>query len=523
MALSLRSWTKLTALHLLLGASIIALPEGRADAQEVDPVESTESATTPSITISPEVQSIIDAGKTNNQVQNHLDYLTNQIGPRLTGSRGLQEACEWAKSHFESMGLQNAQIEKWGEFPVGFDRGPAYGDMLTPKPMVLNFGTNAWTAGTKGRVVGKAMMAPKSQEELETIRANLSGTYVLLPRAPRGRRGPRPDRNGESGGEQNRPTENRPAESNATDSPALSAEEIGKIRTELLKCNVAGIVQSTNDELILTGGNFQVDWNNLPTTPNISLQKSQWDEIAELLKNGEEVTLSFDIRNHFKKGPISLYNVFADIPGTELPNEMVIVGGHIDSWDGATGATDNAAGCATTFEAARILMAAGARPKRTIRFMLWSGEEQGLLGSKGYVEQNPDLMERISAVLVHDGGTNYVAGIGGTEAMKPLFEQAFGPVLQLDPRAPFEIRTVDEILPRGGSDHVSFIEAGVPGFFWDQRGRATYRTTHHTQFDTYDTIVPEYQQHSSIVIAVGAFGIANLDQMLPRDQVKRGR
>ena len=148
-------------------------------------------------------------------------------------------------------------------------------------------------------------------------------------------------------------------------------------------------------------------------------------------------------------------------------------------------------------EAARILMAANVKPKRTIRFRLWSGEEQGLLGSKAYVLKHAkEVNETVSAVFVHDGGTNYCSGIICTPAI------------------------TQSMRARGGSDHVSFIQAGVPGFFWKQAGRATYRTTHHTQFDTYDSVVPEYQEHSSLVIALGALGTANLDHLLSREGVQ---
>ncbi len=267
------------------------------------------------------------------------------------------------------------------------------------------------------------------------------------------------------------------------------------VREELSKIKVAGYVYSTLDELILTAGNFQIDWKKLPETPSIQLQRSQWDEIAKRIQDGEEVKLSFDIRNYFRKGPVPLYNVIADIPGTEWPDEYVVVGGHIDSWDGATGATDNAAGCATTIEAARILIESGVKPKRTIRFMLWSGEEQGLLGSMGYVKKHPDLMPKISAVLVHDGGTNYVAGIGGSSSMLDAFHQVFAAAKTLDEKAPFEVRKVDQILPRGGSDHVSFIQAGVPGFFWDQRAEQpiAIRTTLSTT-----PMTPSFQSTRSI-------------------------
>ena len=227
--------------------------------------------------------------------------------------------------------------------------------------------------------------------------------------------------------------------------------------------------------------------------------------------------LEFDIRNYFKKGPIPLYNVIADIPGTEFPDEYVIVGGHIDSWDGATGTTDNGTGCATTLEAARILMKSGVKPRRTIRFMLWSGEEQGLFGSRDYVKAHPELMPKISVVLVHDMGTNYLSGVGVTQAMKSDIDVALAPLVGLDPAMPFTIREVAGLSRGGGSDHASFTAAGVPGLFWRQSGSAVYNQTHHTQHDTYDRAVPEYQKHSSVVAALGALGIANLDHLLSRE------
>ena len=438
------------------------------------------------------IQAIVEAGRKDNQVQKHLDYLTNRIGPRLTSSEGLQAGSEWARDEFKKMGLKNCRLEKWGEFPVGFERGSSSGRMLEPKKMNLSFGTNSWTAGTKGRVVGAALMGPENDEQLAEMKDEIKGAYVFMKRGPSRRR---------------------------------SREDYAKyleFRKKLIAMEPAGLIQSTPDERILTGGNYRVDYDNLPTVPVINLLKKQHDEIVDILKKGEKVKLGFDIRNHFRKGPVPLYNVIAEIPGTEFPDEYVVVGGHIDSWDGATGATDNAAGCATTMEAARILMAAGIKPKRTIRFMLWSGEEQGLLGSLAYVKQNPKEMKKISAVFVHDGGTNYVAGIICPESMKKDFEKVFAPAMELDKeRLPFEISEVETIRPRGGSDHVSFIRAGVPGFFWRQKGRAVYRTTHHTQYDTYESIVPEYQKHSSIVIALGAYGVAELDHLLSREHVNK--
>jgi Zn-dependent M28 family amino/carboxypeptidase len=243
---------------------------------------------------------------------------------------------------------------------------------------------------------------------------------------------------------------------------------------------------------------------------------SQHKKIVELLKGGKEVKLTIDIKAEFKQGPFKVYNVIAELPGTEKPDELVIVGGHIDSWDGATGTTDNGTGVSTTLEAARLLTKAGAKPKRTIRFMLWSGEEQGLLGSRAYIKAHPEETPRISAVLVHDGGTNYVSGIHSTEAMAPVLEKALEPLLTLDTEMKFAVRP-GKALPFGiGSDHDSYLGVGVPGFHWIQSGRAKYPYGHHTQHDTYELAIPEYQRHTSVVVAIGALRIADLPDLLPR-------
>ena len=430
-------------------------------------------------------QKIIDLGRDDNKAMEHLDYLSNRLGPRLTASDDLQNACEWAVERFKSFGIENAHLEQWGEFPVGFNRGPWSGRMIEPTAKALTFGTNSWTAGTKGVERGPAVIAPTNAEELAEARESLEGAWVLSPRA----QGARPDR-----------------------------EFLESLETAYDETGVLGIIQPGRGDRILTSGNYRIEWDDLPTLPVVDLLQADFDEIAELIGEDKPVTLEFDIRNYFEKGPIPLYNVIADIPGEESPDEFVIVGGHIDSWDGATGTTDNGTGCATTLEAARLLMKAGAKPKRTIRFMLWSGEEQGLLGSRAYVQAHPDLMPKISAVLVHDGGTNYLSGIGVTAAMRGQMEEALSPVVGLNPDLPFAIRDVPG-LRGGGSDHASFLVAGVPGFFWGQAGDASYPHTHHTQYDTYDAAIKDYQEHSSIVVALAALGIADLDGLLDRDEM----
>jgi hypothetical protein len=485
----------------------------------------------------PEVQRIVSTAHEGSRVMEHLDVLCNRIGPRLTGSDNLTNACEWARGRFAAFGLDNARLEPWGEFPVGFNRGPWFGRVIEPEPRALEFVTMAWAAGTKGAVHGKAVLAPRNQKELDEAKAKgtLAGAWVLMPAPPLGG-------GGQSGGRRadtpkadtpktDSPKADTPkADTPKTDSPKADSPKaasprpdpafLRSLRKELEAMKVAGMVDAApRGDLLHTSGLHRITWDKLPTLPAVTLHRKQYDEIAGWLGAGKAVTLEFDIRNYFKPGPITLYNVIADITGSEKPDEYVIVGGHIDSWDGATGATDNGTGVATTLEAARILAKSGVRPKRTIRFMLWSGEEQGLLGSAAYVKAHSYLMPKISAVLVHDGGTNYLSGIGATDAMLADFEQVFTPIKELDPAYPFQVRKVSGLMG-GGSDHASFLGANVPGFFWGQSGKARYQRTHHTQFDTYDAAVPEYQVHSSLVIALGAYGIANLDHLLSREKLR---
>ncbi len=430
------------------------------------------------------VQRVVDLGRQESQVMERLDVLVNRFGPRLTGSDNMVYACEWAREQFESYGLSNAHLDEAGEFAVGFHRGPWWGRMVEPEEMELSFGTNAWTAGTRGVVRGPAIMGPSNEEDLDEIQSQVEGTWVLMRRA--GRR----DR-------QLRRT----------------------LMRKLGSLGAAGIITAARGELIVTGGNPRISWDRLPTLPRIQMVAAQWQDLTDRISEGQKVILEFDIRNFFKKGPVKWHNVIADIPGTEFPDEYVIVGGHIDSWDAASGACDNGTGVATTLEAARLLMAAGAQPRRTIRFMLWGGEEQGLLGSRHYVKENPQLMEKISGVFVHDMGTNYISGVSATQAMLEDFEIAFAPIKSLNPEMPFRIKEVAG-LRGGGSDHSPFLSADVPGFFWAQEGRDIYRRTHHTQFDTYDAAIPEYQQHSAMVVALAALGVANLDHLLSRENMK---
>jgi hypothetical protein len=436
---------------------------------------------------------IIDEGKNRNQVMEHLRYLTHEIGPRLTGSPKLQRACEWTAEMFRKFGLQNVRLEKWGEVPVGFDRGSRQiARMVAPERRDFEFTTRAWSAGTNGLVRGKALLRPQTLQELENIRPLLKGAFIVVP---------------------------------PTGTPSSgSREEQAQIDQALNEAGIAGRVTVSRSELVLTSGSWRnVSYENPPKDLNVIIRKSDGDAIISHLAEGKEVILEFDIENRFLPGPVPVYNVIAEIPGTEKPEEVVIVSGHLDSWDGpgSQGCCDNGTGTMVALEAARLLMVSGAKPKRTIRFIMWTGEEQGLLGSRAYVEMHRDELDKISAVFVDDGGTNYSGGLICIEPMAEILRRATAPVNEAFPDMPIEIR-VQERMPRGGgSDHASFNAVGVPGFFWIEKGRANYTYVHHTQYDRYDQAIPEYLIQSSVAAAVTAYNLACAETLLPREQAPR--
>lgn len=243
------------------------------------------------------------------------------------------------------------------------------------------------------------------------------------------------------------------------------------------------------------------------------------DAILAKLDAKQEVILEFNMDNKFIKGPRKCYNVIAEIPGTEKPEEMVIISGHLDSWDGpgSEGALDNGTGTVVALEAARILCKAGAKPKRTIRFILWTGEEQGLFGSQAYVKNHKDELDKISAVFVDDGGTNYEGGVSCTADMEPMLREAFKPAIEAFPELPMKISIVSKIPRGGGSDHAPFNAAGVPGFFWFETGRSNYGFVHHTQNDRYEQAIPEYMVQSGTNSAATAYIVACAPTLLPRE------
>lgn len=448
--------------------------------------------------ITPDVQRILEEGKNHSQVMRVLGYLTGKIGARPTGSPELERAEQWAMSEFKRYGCQNVHREQWDTVP-GWQRGPRnVGRMVSPIQSNFEFTWNVWTDGTNGPVRGRAVEDPKSLDEAKAMAKDLKGAWVLM---------------------------HDPAVMRGT---TLANKEAKEITEFVDSCGIAGRVFGSKDEMVHTHGTFNIPGSQPPVrkTPEnhphgveVQIRKSDMEQIRRWLAQ-QPVTLEFSLNDRWLK-PMPQYNVIADIPGTEKPDEMVIVCGHLDSWNGpgSQGANDNGTGTAVALEAARILRAARAKPKRTIRFILWSGEEQGLLGSFAYVEKHKDEMAKISSVINDDGGTGWQAGFQITEELKPLMEQAIAPVNSAFPDLPAKLIVNKTFDTEAGSDHFPFAQQGVPAFSTEEGGDVDYYYIWHTQHDRIEFSIPKYLVQSATSAASVSYMLANAPTLLPRIQM----
>lgn len=498
------------------------------------------------------IKRILDEGMHRNQVMAHLTYLTQEIGPRLTGSTRLERANEWAAAKFREWGLSNVHLDKWGEVAARFDRGPSTGAVYLKrarrasegdqaatdregdfrKVRDLQFSTLAWTHGTDGPVRGRVVRMPESAEEFEAVRDQLRGAWVLRKAVITPGR---TDMRGVGSSMSDRVLAKHAERTGAATADMgvreSDTDAFDALRAELrpyLDAGVAGFVSSSRDDRVWTTSVRrwrETSAEDAPRDIEVSITLPDYDYINSRIADGEDVHLEFNLRHEFVTGPFAVYNTVADIPGTERPDEYVIVSGHLDSWDGpgSQGCTDNGTGSSVTLETARILIAAGARPKRTIRFILWTGEEQGLLGSRSYVERYASTLDKISAVFVDDGGTNSQGGLSCTDAMVDMLAAATAPVndkfFDSADGKPLRVNirpSGSRMQQSGGSDHASFVARGVPGFFWDEVGRAEYGRGWHTQFDKLDLAIPEYLKQSATCSAVTAYNLACAPDLLPR-------
>ncbi len=488
----------------------------------------------------PVVEKIIEIGKTDNQTMDHLDVLCNRIGGRPIGSGAYESATIWAASRFMEWGME-VVLDEVGELPVGFDRGPWSGRMLSDEGMILHFATPSYTSGTKGVQRGHVLIEPRTQAEFDRMKGRLKGAWVLI-----------------LGENEGWPIDISVRGDNIRDSIKVVNDSIGKLNQEIRNENrekkekgkpekellplnempalfykemreagILGIIQSSKTPIRVMYDRkniMDMTFENLPEVPDIKLDEHQYAIIKQMAEERRYFLLEFDIRNHFRPGPVPYHNVIGIILGTEYPDEYVIMSGHLDSYDVGTGGVDDGSGATPTMEAARLIMQAGGKPKRTILAILWAGEEFGLLGSQSWIDRNGDKLDKISNMLNRDGGPTVPTGISVPAAMMEDFKQICAPIDGINPDFPFKIeeRQPSEKPEKAwGTDSGPFAVAGVPTIHincGDPKGYDfNYHEIWHTERDLYNMSIREYQEHTSIVTAIIIYGIANLDHLLSRE------
>ena len=474
--------------------------------------------------------------KEHSEIMKNLQYLSDVIGPRLTGSANLKLANEWTAKVMKDYGLSNVRLEPW-EIPVGWERGIATMKLVDPdNGRSLTVASAGWTPSTEGKLTGPVViMNARTKEDLAKYKGKLKGAVVL--RGEPSKVAPITDLTyGPPPEPKARPTEKKAEEKKSEekkDAPPRPIEKKGNFQeqmafrrelTEFLRNEGVGVMIADagkpHNLLVTTGAWRGTDRANSPEPlPSVFMSHEHYAMLYRLASRADATTkVEYEVTNKFIPGPVTVYNTVGEIPG-EKSDEFVVVGAHIDSWDLAQGTTDNGTGTCVVLETARAILKSGIKPKRTIRFCLFSGEEQGLHGSKAYAKRHADEMPKTSVALVHDTGTGKVLGFGlqGREAIKPILDAELVSLKAIG-------FTGVTLRGMGGTDHLSFEEAGVPGFACNQ-DMDEYRLTHHTPSDTFDKAKEPNLIQGVQVMAVTAVRVANLPTLLPREkpsQKKRG-
>jgi hypothetical protein len=450
------------------------------------------------------VTRMVEEGTQRSHVDADLEYMLDVIGPRLTGSAGMKRANDWTQQKFREYGADRAELEGW-KFGVGWTRGPTTARMTSPQERQLLAVSWAWAPGTDGPLAGDVVLMDARTEGDWNRRfaGKLKGKWVMV--------GPAYPNANPDGVPMTHADSSRLDSLRKANQPKTEEERnFARYReTFLWDEKLAGLIRDGGKEfalLTMSGSPIAIS-----THPQIVISNDDYSQFQRLIRRGERVAIEADIKNSFTRDPLMQYNTVAEIRGADKPDEVVLLGAHLDSWDLATGGTDNGTGAIAVLEAARIIKATGVRPSRTIRFVLFSGEEEGLLGSQAYVDAHKSEMAKIQAVLVLDNGTGRITGIGlqGRDELRDMWGSMFAPIAT--DLGPLSVRS--EI--KTGTDHLSFLPLGVPAFNYDQVTRG-YNHTHHSQVDDYDHVVPSDVAQAATVMAVNAWQLANMPQLLPR-------
>lgn len=508
-------------------------------------------------------QRIRDEGIAHSHVMEFASALADGIGPRLTGSPNLKRANEWTRDQFAAMGCSNAHLEDWGEFGMGWRQLNTWVRMSAPDTAVFIAQALPWSPASKGPISGRAVSVnAKDEKDLEKFKGKLAGKIVFFGEMREVKPVDKPlfERRDDANLKQ---TAEFPVHVGA---PAQEFQDFikrlefrEKVGQFLAAEHAAGIVVPSRDGrnnggsggTIFDDGGSGMGWftyqrEHAEQLPIVVTAIENYGRVYRLLKANVPVTVEMDVETEFTGDHEHGFDTIAEIPGTDpkLKDEVVMVGGHLDSWASATGATDNGAGSVVAMEVMRILNALHVQPRRTIRVGLWTGEEQGEFGSYGYVKQHfgyvppstepdqiklPDFLrkpggavklkpeqQKISGYFNVDNGSGKIRGIYLQEnsAVSPIFQQWIAPLQDLG---------VSTLTMRntGGTDHEAFDSVGVPGFQFIQDTLDYGARTHHSNMDTYERLQPDDLAQAAVVEAIFVYNTAMRDQMLPRKPLPR--
>jgi hypothetical protein len=456
---------------------------------------------------------ILDEVKKGSELMANLTHLSDVIGPRLTGSANLKRANEWAAERMKGAGLTEVHQEPW-TIPEGWERGTAAARIVEPdNGRSLSLASMGWSPGTAGKIQAEVVVLDAQDvKALDAFKGKLKGTVVLAG-APRVLR-PLAEIEKDDGAS----TMAYAPEKGDKRSPE-ELRAFSKARAEFLASEGAAALlldAGKHFGLLFTTGSWQGKDRPSATSriPTAAVAHNHYELLFRLAKRAApaRTRIELEIANTFIPGPIAVANTVGEIRGSEKPEEYVIVGAHLDSWDLGTGTTDNGTGTTALLEAARALAKCGTPPRRTIRFVLFTGEEQGLHGSQAYLKQHKDELPRVSGCIVHDTGTGKVVGLGcgGRAPVRATLEKELVSLKDLGV-------TDFTRKPGPGSDHYTFEKAGIPGFETKQE-IAGYRFTHHSQADTLDRVQEGSLIQGAQVLAVTAMRVANLEALLSREK-----
>jgi hypothetical protein len=519
------------------------------------------------------IDKIRDEGLNHSQVMQTLSYLTDVIGGRLTNSPNMKRANEWTRDTMAKWGMQNAKLEAWGPFGRGWSLRSFSAQVNEPTVFPVIAYPKAWSPSTKGAVTSDVVFLDlKSDEDFAKYKGQLRGKIVLISK-PR-------ELKADFTGMGERHTDESLAKLAAAPDPATitapqpggpnrnqSPEQQERFRQFQLAQKATSFVLEEGAAVMVdnsrngSGGTLFVQSASVAPlsipaasseaparrglspyqkeaealmVPQITMASEDYNRLVRMIQNGAKPKMTIDIQAQYHDEDLMGYNTIAEIPGTDpvLKDEIVMLGGHLDSWHAGTGATDNAAGCSVAMEAARILISSGLKPRRTIRVALWSGEEQGLNGSREYVKQHfgerkrgengqpgelvktPNY-DKLSAYYNLDNGTGKIRGVymQGNSAVRPYFEAWLAPFADMDAKTLTLSNT-------GGTDHQSFDRIGLPGFQFIQDEIEYDTRTHHSNQDNYDRIQADDMKQAATIMAAFVYQTAMMDEKIPRKVIK---